>query len=85
VYSGISVSGVSWLEFDWDDSNVEHIARHNYIPEEVEELFSERHEIRRAANGRYLAYGQTCSGRMTTVVFERKKTSDSSHHGSGHE
>jgi hypothetical protein len=24
--------GVSWLEFDWDDSNGEHIARRNYIP-----------------------------------------------------
>jgi uncharacterized DUF497 family protein len=27
------------MEFEWDDANVEHLARHGISPEEVEELF----------------------------------------------
>jgi hypothetical protein len=57
-----ALSGARWLKFDWDDSNVEHIARHNYVPEELEELFAERHEIRRTGNGRYLAMDRLAQG-----------------------
>jgi uncharacterized DUF497 family protein len=28
--------------FDWDDANRSHIARHNVLPEEVEQLFLNR-------------------------------------------
>jgi uncharacterized DUF497 family protein len=69
-----------WLNiegFDWDnpedsDGNVAHIARHEIIPEEVEEVFEEDLIVRRGRKGYRLAYGQTCAGRYLLVVFVLK-------------
>lgn len=57
--------------FEWDVANTGHVARHQYIPEEVEEVFAEGCLVRRTREGRYLAYGKTFAGRMTLVVFQR--------------
>ena len=54
----------------WDDWNVDHIARHGVEPEEVEQVFRHRPFIQKGKRGRYLAYGQTDAGRYLTVVFE---------------
>jgi uncharacterized protein len=67
------LSGPRWLRFDWDDDNIGHIARHNYTPEEVEEVFGNWHTLQRSREGRYLACGQTDAGRMTVVVYERRR------------
>ena len=64
--------GVPGFTFEWDQANVDHIARHRFSPDEVEEVFAEGCEIRRTRHGRYVAYGQTCGGRMTLVVFQRR-------------
>jgi uncharacterized DUF497 family protein len=51
--------------------NAEHIARHQFVPEEVEEVFAGNYQLYRTSDGRYLTWGQTLDGRMTLVVFER--------------
>lgn len=57
-------------EFDWDERNVGHIARHGVSVSEVEEaiLFS-RPLYRRGKEGRYVTYAATEEGRYLFVVF----------------
>lgn len=55
--------------FDWDDDNVLHVGRHEYSPEEVEEVFAGDHKIRRARQKRYIASGETFDGRLAFIVF----------------
>jgi uncharacterized protein len=59
------------VRFEWDEANVEHITRHGYHPDEVEESFAAPHHVRRARLGRYAAYGTTMEGRYTLVIFKR--------------
>jgi len=33
--------------FEWDDDNIFHVERHEFTPEEVEEVFAGDHKIRR--------------------------------------
>jgi len=58
--------------FEWDDENVEHIARHNVEIDEAEAVFDNRPMIARVQEGKYLAIGQTNEGRYLVVVFVRK-------------
>ena len=60
------------FEFDWDDGNVEHIARHHVSPEEAEEVFRSRFHLLHTRLGRYVALGQTEEGRYLFCAFERK-------------
>jgi uncharacterized DUF497 family protein len=55
----------------WDDWNVEHIARHDVIPEEVEEVvFSRRSRLRRGrGDDIYYSLGKTDAGRFLFVVM----------------
>ena len=32
--------------FEWDDDNIFHIERHEFTPEEVEEVFAGDHKVR---------------------------------------
>ena len=57
--------------FEWDDDNIYHIQRHEFTPEEVEEIFAGDHKIRRTRQKRYLAFGETLDGRLAFVVFRR--------------
>jgi len=57
--------------FDWDDDNLFHVARHEFTPEEVEEVFAGNHKVRRARQKRYIALGETLDGRLAFVVFRR--------------
>ena len=57
--------------FDWDDDNILHIARHQFSPEEVEEVFAGDHKVRRARQKLYIALGETLDGRLAFVVFRR--------------
>lgn len=65
---------VGWNEFDWDEANVEHIARHGVEPYEVEgalldpgrvarDVRNARGEVRRAV------LGATEAGRVLFVVY----------------
>jgi uncharacterized DUF497 family protein len=57
--------------FDWDEDNVLHIDRHEFTPEEVEEVFAGDHKVRRTRQMRYIALGETLDGRLALVVFRR--------------
>lgn len=61
-------------EFDWDDSNLYHLARHNVAPEEAEQAILDPNGVLLEIytdNGeqRTKALGMTRSGRILTVVF----------------
>ena len=57
--------------FDWDDDNVSHIERHQFTPEEVEEVFAGDYKVRRTRQKLYLALGESLDGRLAFVVFRR--------------
>jgi uncharacterized DUF497 family protein len=57
--------------FEWNDDNILHIARHEFSPEEVEEVFAGGHKVRRTRQERYIALGETFDGRLAFVVFRR--------------
>ncbi|MEK7234733.1 MAG: BrnT family toxin [Elusimicrobiota bacterium] len=55
--------------FEWDDANVAHIVRHNVTPEEVEEAFQGRHQIRRSIASRYTLLARSAAGRYLMIAF----------------
>jgi len=57
------------IEIDWDDASIEHIARHNIDPDEVDSLFSGRYLLERGRQGRYCVLGQSENGRYLFVVL----------------
>ncbi|HZU03762.1 MAG TPA: hypothetical protein VFA10_29125 [Ktedonobacteraceae bacterium] len=57
----------------WDSQNVPHIARHDVVPEEVEEVCHGRHIASQTYKKRILIIGPTQSGRMLAVVLDRTK------------
>jgi uncharacterized DUF497 family protein len=58
-------------EFDWDEANEDHIARHGVTPGEVEEVFYGRVYVKRAGDRRYTVLGHTGAGRLLMVVVVR--------------
>lgn len=58
--------------FEWDHGNIAHIARHRVRPHEVEEIFYGEVCVFRGRRRRFLAYGQSFSGRYLFVVFEAR-------------
>ena len=63
--------------FEWDENNVvKNIIHHDTYPDEIEEVFYNRHKLRRTRQGRYLLYGVTDSGRYLFVVFLVNKYTD---------
>jgi uncharacterized DUF497 family protein len=58
--------------FEWDDDNALHVWRHDYSPDEVEQVFDGDYQVRRSRDARYAAFGKTFSGRLTLVVFCRR-------------
>jgi len=59
-------------DFDWDETNLEHIARHRVLPEEAEEVLLSDCEVAPAIEGCKLAIGQTEAGRYLLIVFREK-------------
>jgi hypothetical protein len=61
-------------EFDWDDANRDHLARHQVTPEEVEQAILDPHAIVLEIEStrdeeRAKAVGITARGRVLAVVF----------------
>jgi uncharacterized DUF497 family protein len=60
-------------EFNWDDANVGHLARHGVSPFEAEEAILDPHaillEIQTGDEERVKAVGATSGGRILVVVF----------------
>jgi len=60
----------------WEAWNIDHIAGHGVIPEEVEDVdYSQRFTVRRVGQMRYLLTGQTVSGRYLSIVMDREQPS----------
>ena len=65
------------MEPEWDDNNIDHIARHGVEPEEVEEIVYEdcypswivRIRRRGVRETRWVVFGQTCGGRYLLAVI----------------
>ena len=56
-------------DFEWDEDNIAHIARHSVYPDEVEELaFDDEPWIRKGREGTRYMLGYTISGRYLFVV-----------------
>ncbi len=59
--------------FDWDQANIQHIARHGVTPEEAEQVLrNDPVEVQvqlRSGETRTLCLGQTDAGRLVTVVY----------------
>jgi len=66
-----TIGGVVISGFEWDDGNIPHIARHEFTPDEVEEVFAGDHKVRRTGQKRYIALGETLDHRLAFVVFRR--------------
>ena len=63
--------------FKWDDENVSHIARHQVIPIEVEEVFNSKYFLHKGKLGRYVALGKTVSGRYLFCVLDKTEKAGS--------
>lgn len=60
-------------DFEWDDNNVEHIAKHGVSPDEIEEVaFDDDPWIRKGRNDRRYMLGYTIAGRYLFVVYVLK-------------
>jgi len=61
-------------EFEWDDNNIEHIARHGVAPDEVEDVaFYDDPWIRKGRKGTRYMLGYTIAGRYLFVVYVPKR------------
>ena len=75
IDDGHTLSVVGVLELEWHDDNVEHLARHQITPEEVEELFERPTVWRRGgtdAPDRFRVLGRTAAGRYLAIVVQRR-------------
>jgi hypothetical protein len=63
---------VIWDLEDDPLGNVQHIAEHDVMPEEVEEVLNDRHSrtVFSASSGRPVTFGWTSAGRYLAVVWE---------------
>ena len=65
--------------FEWDEWNIEHIAEHNVMPEEAEELFSDPDNMlsedieHSTVEKRFLILGKTEQGRLLYQIFTRRE------------
>lgn len=67
------------LKFDWDEANIEHIAKHNVSPEEAEDIFFDpnnalNEDIEHSlVEKRFLIIGKTKGKRLLYQIFTRRK------------
>ena len=60
-------------EFDWDDNNIEHIARHGISPGDVEDVaFDDDPWIKRGKKKTRYMLGYTIGGRYLFIVYVLK-------------
>ena len=57
-------------EFEWDDNNIEHVARHHVSPDEVEGVaFDDEPWVKRGRGETRYMLGYTVGGRYLFVVY----------------
>lgn len=66
------------FEFEWDAANISHIAKHNVIPEEAEDVFFDENNVQdedlehSTDEERFLIIGKTTEGRLLYQIFTRR-------------
>lgn len=65
------------MDFEWDEANISHIARHNVIPEEVEDALLDSKRVGTPAyqvqnEQRWAVLGKARNGRILFIVFTRR-------------
>jgi uncharacterized DUF497 family protein len=61
---------VEITEFEWDESNIEQILRHNVSPDEVEDVaFDDEPWIKKGRKGTRYMLGYTIAGRYLFTVY----------------
>lgn len=59
---------ITW--FEWDDNNIDHIARHKVLPVEIEDVaFDDDPWIRKGSKGTRYILGYTVAGRYLFIVY----------------
>lgn len=64
--------------FEWDEANVEHIARHNVSPAEAEEIFFDTKNVldedieHSIAENRFIIIGKTKGKRLLYQIFTKR-------------
>ena len=58
------------IEFEWDDANIEHLARHGLSPDDIDPMLQERITVYRnkRASGEYRFHGRGRGGTRLIVV-----------------
>ena len=65
----------------WDVWNINHIARHNVIPEEVEEVCDSREVyISKSRNHSFRIIGQTLAGRYLLIILGYRDSNSNSYY-----
>lgn len=60
-------------DFEWDDDNIAHVARHDISPDEVESVaFDDEPWVKRGRKGTRYLLGYTVAGRYLFVVYVLK-------------
>ncbi len=60
------------VELLWDDWNMDHIARHDVTPRDVEQALADKHVVRfKAKHGRIMALGRAGRRLIATVLNEQ--------------
>ncbi len=67
---------ISICRLIWNSWNVEHIARHNVIPDEVEEVCHGKYIVRQTYDNRILLIGPTLYGRMLVIILGPTEKAD---------
>ena len=57
----------------WDSWNIDHIARHDVTPEEVDEACHIDHSVRETHGGRLMVISPTRSGKLLAIVLAFKE------------
>ncbi len=60
----------------WDEWNVAHIARHEVLPGEVEEVCRATFVVYESHDGRFEIIGVTKQGRILLIVLDPERTED---------
>ena len=77
----VQLSKFKWLEFEWDEHNIEELAYHGIRPWEAEECFYNAHDVyrnKKKLRREYRSYkliGRSDSGRtLLLILFVKEKT-----------
>ena len=63
------------IEFEWDEANIAHIAKHDVLPKEAEEIFFDKNNAQdediehSTVEDRFLIIGKTKKGRFLYQIY----------------